>query len=127
MSWTRDPRARRPKLYAVAAVAAFLLERAALAALAYWGAVTGSGLWAWLLGVVTPLAAAVLWGTFASPRAPVHLATAPKVALRLAVLLGSAVALAVAGQRWLAVALAAVVAGDELALVALGRPIAGAD
>jgi hypothetical protein len=43
------------------------------------------------------------------------------------VLLGGAVALAVAGQRWLAVALAAAVIGDELALVAVGRPIAGAD
>jgi hypothetical protein len=114
-------------LYAVAAATAFLLELAALAALAYWGAVTGSGLWGWVLGVLTPLAAAVLWGSFASPRAPVHLATAPKLALRLAVLLGGAVALAVDGPRWVAVALAAVVVGDELALLAVGRPIAGAD
>jgi len=111
-------------LYAVAAAVAFLLE---LAALAYWGAVTGTGVWAWVLGVLTPLAAAVLWGAFASPRAPVRLANAPKLALRLSVLLGGAVALAVAGQRWLAVALAAAVIGDELALVAVGRPIAGAD
>jgi len=111
----------------VAAAAAFLLELAALAALAYWGAVSGTGAWAWVLGVLTPLVAAVLWGTFASPRAPVRLPRAPKLALRLAVLLGGAVALAVAGQRWLGVALAAVVIGDELALVAVGRPIAGAD
>jgi hypothetical protein len=114
-------------LYAVAATVAFLAELAALAALGYWGAVTGRGAWAWVLAVLTPLVAAVIWGTFASPRAPVQLATVPKIALRLAVLLGGAVALAVAGQRWLAVALAAVVIGDELALVAVGRPIAGAD
>ena len=114
-------------LYAVAAAVAFLLELAALAALAYWGSVTGTGVWAWVLGVLTPLAAAVLWGAFASPRAPVRLARAPKLALRLSVLLGGAVALAVACQRWLAVDLAAAVIGDELALVAVGRPIAGAD
>ena len=68
-------------LYAVAAAAAFLLELAALAALAYWGAVSGTGAWAWVLGVLTPLVAAVLWGTFASPRAPVRLPRAPKLAL----------------------------------------------
>ena len=126
---TRGRRGLRLKLralYAVAAAVAFLLELAALAALAYWGSVTGTGVWAWVLGVLTPLAAAVLWGIFASPRAPVRLASAPKLALRLAVLLGGAVALAVAGQRWLAVALAAAVFGDA-ALVAVGRPIAGAD
>lgn len=114
-------------LYAVAAAVAFLLELAALAALGYWGGVTGTGAWAWVLAALTPLAAAVLWGTFASPRAPVRLPVAPKIALRLAVLLGGNVALAVAGQRWLAVAFAAVVIGDELALLAVGRPVAGAD
>ena len=87
----------------------------------------GPASWAWVLAVLTPLAAAVIWGTFASPRAPVRLATAPKVCLRLAVLLGGAVALAVAGHKWLAVGLAALVLGDELVLVAVGRPIAGAD
>ena len=61
------------------------------------------------------------------PRAPVRLADEPKLALRLSVLLGGAVALAVAGQRWLAVALAAAVICDELALVAVRRPIASAD
>ncbi len=112
-------------LYAAAAAVAFLLELAAFAALGYWGAGAGHGVWAWVLGVLTPLAAVVIWGTFAAPRAPVRLATTPKVALRLAVLLGSAVALAVAGERWLAVALAGVVLADELVLVAVGRPIAG--
>lgn len=80
-----------------------------------------------MLAALTPLAAAVIWGTFASPRAPVRLATVPKVALRLTVLLGGALALAAAGRTSIAVTLAAVVVGDELALVAVGRPVAGGD
>lgn len=83
-------------------------------------------MWAYVLAALTPLVAAVIWGTFASPRAPVRLATVPKVALRLGVLLGGAVALAVAGPTWLAVTLAVVIVGDEVALVALGKPVAGA-
>ena len=113
-------------LYGVAATVAFLLELAVLAALGYWGARTGHGAWPWVLAVLTPLTAAVIWGTFASPRAPVRLPRGPKLALRLGVLLGGAVALGASGQGWLAVALAAVVVGDEFALVAAGRPIAGA-
>jgi hypothetical protein len=50
----------------------------------------------------------------------------PKVALRLTVLFGSAVALAVAGQGALAIVFAVVIAADELALVVLGQPVAGA-
>ena len=113
-------------LYALAAAVAFLLELCALAALGYWGAVAGHGAWAYVLAALTPLVAVVIWGTFASPRAPIRLATVPKVALRLNVLLGGAVALAVAGPTWLAVTLAVVILGDEVALVALGRPVAGA-
>jgi hypothetical protein len=47
---------------------AFLLELCALAALGYWGFVTGGGLPAKIgLGVGVPLLAAVLWGVFESP------------------------------------------------------------
>jgi Protein of unknown function (DUF2568) len=83
-------------LYGVAATVAFLLELCALAAFGSWGAVAGHGVWAYVLAALTPLVAAVIWGTFASPRAPLRLATVPNVALRLAVLLGGALALAVA-------------------------------
>ena len=113
-------------LYGLAATVAFLLELCALAALGYWGAVAGHGVWAYVVAALTPLAAAVIWGTFLSPRAPVRLPTVPKVALRLTVLLGGALALAAAGRGWLAVALAAVVIVDELVLVGLGQPVAGA-
>jgi hypothetical protein len=53
---------------------AFFLELCALAALGYWGFVTGEGLPATLgLGVGVPLLAAVLWGVFESPRASLPL------------------------------------------------------
>jgi hypothetical protein len=114
-------------VYAIAAGVAFLLELAALAALGYWGSTTGGGAWPVVVGIATPLAAAVLWGTFASPRARVPLATVPKLIVRLGVLLGAAVALAVAGRRTLALVLAVTVVVDQAVLMALGRPVAGAE
>ena len=112
-------------MYAAAATVAFLLELAALAALAYWGARAADGAWAWVLAVGTPLAAAVVWGLFAAPRARFPLSAAATVSVRLAVLLGSAAALAVAGRHVLAFVLALVVAADTIVLAALGRPVAG--
>ena len=105
----------------LAEVIAFLLELCALAALAYWGS-TGN----LALAIVTPLALAVIWGIVASPRAPVALPQWPKFALRVGLLLGSALALAVAGRHGLALALAVAVLADNALLAALGRPVAGA-
>jgi Protein of unknown function (DUF2568) len=49
---------------------AFLLELAALAALAYWGYCTGNSTFtSLLLSIGIPLIAAILWGLFAAPRA----------------------------------------------------------
>ena len=54
---------------------AYFLELCALAALGYWGFVTGEGTPARVgLGVGVPLLAAVLWGVFESPRASLPLA-----------------------------------------------------
>ena len=51
---------------------AFALELCALAALGYWGFSVGGGPGAKaVLGIGAPLCAAVLWGLFAAPRAPV--------------------------------------------------------
>jgi hypothetical protein len=113
-------------VYAVAAAVAFLLELCALAALGYWGAYAGNGAWAYVLAAATPLAAAIVWGMFAAPRARFRLADRPKVAVRLVVLLGSAVALACAGREWLALAMALLTVADVAILAALGRPVAGA-
>jgi len=52
----------------------FLLELFALGALGYWGFKTGGRLIAKIgLGIGAPLIAAVVWGTFLSPQAPVRL------------------------------------------------------
>ena len=103
-----------------AEVVAFLLELCALAAVAYWGYTESV-----VLAVVTPLVLAVIWGVFASPRARVALPQWPKLALRVGLLLASALALAVAGQHGLALALAVAVVADNVLLAALGRPVAG--
>ena len=105
---------------AVAEAVAFLLELCALAALAYWGYTENVA-----LAIVMPLALAAIWGTFASPRAPVRLPLWPKFALRVGLLLGSAVALAAAGARGLALALAVAVASGNVLLAVLGSPVAG--
>lgn len=49
----------------------FLLELFALGAMGYWGLKTGSAtITKVVLGCGAPVVAAVLWGTFVSPRAP---------------------------------------------------------
>ena len=101
---------------------AFLLELAALAAYAVWGDhVAGIG-----LAIAVTVVVAVVWGAALSPRAPIRLAPVPKVALRLLVLLLSAVALGWAGHRDWAIALGAVVLADTVLLAALGRAVPGA-
>lgn len=48
----------------------FLLELAAVAALAIWGARAGSGAWSVLLAIALPMAAVALWGVLAAPKSP---------------------------------------------------------
>jgi hypothetical protein len=87
---------------------AFVAELAALAALGHWGFVSGgSTAVRLLLGLGLPLLAAVLWGVFAAPRAPVHSAV---ISLAVTVLVfGSGVlALLATGHPWLAATLAVV-------------------
>jgi hypothetical protein len=89
---------------------AFLLELEALAGLAWWGVDTGSGLAARiLLGVGTPLLAAVIWGLFAAPRARIQLPMAGVLAVKAIVYGGAAVAVYSLGQHGLAIAMAAIV------------------
>ena len=77
---------------------AFLLELRALGVLGYWGVRTGDGLPVRaVLGLTAPLVAAVLWGMFAAPRAPV---SSPSLELgtQLAVFGSAALALYVTGH-----------------------------
>jgi len=81
----------------------FFLELCALAALAYWGFHTGSGLVARLgLGIGAPLLAAIVWGAFVSPRAPVVVPASVRLLLELLVFGLACAGLVAAGQTGLA-------------------------
>jgi hypothetical protein len=86
---------------------AFLAELAALAALAVWGwsaaDSTGRRL---ALAVAAPAVAAVLWGVFAAPRAPVRV-PALTVLVKVVVFGAAVLALFATGHPVLAVVLAA--------------------
>ena len=87
---------------------AFAAELAALVALGHWGFATGgSPVGRMLLGIGTPVAAAVLWGLFAAPRAPVQI-TALGLGVKLLVFGSAVLALVATGHPRPAVALAVV-------------------
>lgn len=86
--------------------AVFVLEMCALVALGYWGVESGGGpVGKAALGMGAPVAMAVVWGTFAAPRARVRLRPAATLILKTLVFAIAALALAVAGQPRLGVAL----------------------
>jgi Protein of unknown function (DUF2568) len=102
----------------------FLLELAALAALAFWGVDTGhSVLGRVALGVGAPLVAAVVWGLFAAPKSARRLRGPALVAVQLGVLGTGVVALAAAAHRLPAALLAVAVAVNTVLLqVREGEP-----
>ncbi len=88
---------------------AFLLELCALAALCYWGVRTGEGpLTKTGLAIATPLFAAVLWGLFAAPQAPVSVPFV-RLGVKTAVFGSAALALYATGHGLLAILFAALV------------------
>lgn len=95
----------------------FLLEICALVAFGYWGFQTGQSTWARVgLGIGAPVVAAVVWGTFISPRAAIPVSLSVRLLLELIVFGAAVVALASAGQRTLAWVLALVVVINEILL-----------
>jgi hypothetical protein len=88
----------------------FLVELAAFAALAYWGASVGSGIVSVLLAVAAPAVAIVLWGLFAAPRSSRRLRTNARIPFELAVFAVAAIALRAAGATTAAICFAAVAA-----------------
>ncbi len=101
---------------------AFAAELAALAALGHWGFVTGGTTPVRvLLGVGTPVLAAVLWGAFAAPRAPVRIAGLA-VAVKLLVFGSAVLALVATGHPRLAVTLAVVALLSSVLAVPLEGP-----
>ncbi|WP_254715702.1 YrdB family protein [Actinomadura sp. NAK00032] len=100
---------------------AFVLEVAAIVALAWWGFTTGGNVVVnIILGIGTPVAAMVLWGLFAAPRARFKVAL-PFVLLVKAIVF-SAGALAFYGVDHATVAVVfAVIAVLNTALATLDR------
>jgi Protein of unknown function (DUF2568) len=91
---------------------AFLLELAAFAAFAYWGATTGPLSVNVILGVATPALAIAVWARWAAPRSATRLPDGQRTGLELVVFGAAAVALLAAGAPWLGAALAVVALGD---------------
>jgi hypothetical protein len=88
----------------------FLLELFALGALGYWGFMTGSAMLTKVaLGVGAPLVAAVVWGTFLSPRAPVQLPWLLVLVLQALVFGSAAAGLVSTGHLTLAVVFGVIV------------------
>ena len=99
----------------------FLLEIAALAAFAYWGANTGEMPLSLLLAIVTPVAAAVAWGRFAAPKSERRLPLQPRIRFELTVFTAAVLALLAAGAPDLAVAMSALVILNAVLLTVLGQ------
>jgi Protein of unknown function (DUF2568) len=100
----------------------FLLELCALGALGYWGFKTGSVTIAKIgLGIGAPLVAAIVWGTFVAPRAPVQLPLPLTLLLQVLVFGSAATGLASTGHRTLAWVLAMVVAANAILMYVWGQ------
>jgi len=99
----------------------FLLELAALAALAWWGVRTGeTALTKVLLGAGAPLAMAVVWGAFIAPKASFAVPGPVHVALQLAVLAAATAALVAIQKHTAAEVFAVTAVVNGVALYALG-------
>ncbi len=99
----------------------FVLELAALAALAYWGFSEFDGVAQWLIGLGAPLLVAVVWGTFMSPKASHPVVDPVRFLIEFAVF-GSGVAAMFAADVPVLGVVFALLAGLHLALTfALGQ------
>jgi hypothetical protein len=88
----------------------FTLELCALAALGYWGfQAGGSAPVKILLGIGAPLIAAVIWGTFVSPKAQVKIPDFGRLLFELLVFGSAILALYAAEQPTLALIFAALI------------------
>jgi hypothetical protein len=80
----------------------FLLEVLALIILGYWGFHFNGVLKKVFLGIGTPVLAAVIWGTFGSPKAPYKLEGIGRLALEILIFGSAALALYFTGKPTLA-------------------------
>lgn len=94
----------------------FLLELAALAALAYTGIAVVDGPLGWVVGVGALALAATVWGLFVSPKAKIVLGHPLRFVIELAVFAAASLGLVWAGRPVLAAVLAGLFILDRLAL-----------
>ena len=94
----------------------FLLELAAFAAFAYWGASVGDGVVPVLLAIAAPLVAIGLWATWAAPKSGRRLRAPARIPFELGIFALAVVALLAAGATAAAIVLAALVAMNALLL-----------
>src|SRR5690348_517258 len=81
----------------------FLLELCMLGSLGYWGFQTSNGLLVKIvLGLGAPLLAAIVWGTFISPKAAIPLSAPLWILIQVAVFGAAMAALAATGRPTLA-------------------------
>lgn len=99
----------------------FLLELAAFAAFAYWGAETGTGAMSILLAVAAPAAAIALWAVLAAPKSARRLPLAARVPFELAIFALAALSLFAAGSAAPAAIFATAVVVNAVLLVLLGQ------
>jgi Protein of unknown function (DUF2568) len=99
--------------------AKFVLELAAVASFAYWGSTVGSGAISVAVAVAAPLAACVLWGRYAAPRASRRLPVPVRVPFELGVFALAALALVAAAATTAALAFAAAALINAALLTAL--------
>nr|BFD84606.1 hypothetical protein StreXyl84_40070 [Streptomyces sp. Xyl84] len=108
--------------YAANELLAFLLELAALAALAWWGFRTGEGATPFLLGLGTPALAITLWSLFAAPKARLRPGLPLVLLVKTLVLGGGAAAVYGAGHPAAAVAMAVLVIANTATAETFRRP-----
>ena len=99
----------------------FLLELAAIAAFAFWGASRSPVVLAVILAVAIPAAFIAAWGVWAAPRSPRRLPTPKRVPFELGCFALAAVALIAAGATTTGIAFAVVAAVNAVLLAALGQ------
>lgn len=101
----------------------FVVEIAALAGLAFWGWTAGHGTTGRVvLAIVTPTAAAWLWGMYAAPASEHRLRGAARLGVEWSVLGGGAAAMIVAGVPWVALAFLVVAVLNAIVLARTTPP-----
>ena len=99
----------------------FLLEVAALAAFAYWGASVGQMPLSLALAIAAPAVAVLAWGAYAAPKSSRRLPLQSRVPFEITSFAGAVFALLAAGTAGAAAVMAVLVVLNAVLLTALGQ------